>query len=132
MFVDIRKRDRVEQKFKNEKYWAEHAEEKQQLLDEHTKLDHEVFELENFKLKMPELKELKKLEEEALRLQILKDNPTYSNKERTAYMEQLNKVRKQVVTKKRELASRLNPIEQQIEKYKKRMFNIETELNMNR
>lgn len=132
MFVDIRKRDRVEQKFKNEKYWAEHAEEKQALIEEHTKLDHEVFELENSKLKMPELTELKKLEEEALRLQILKDNPTYSNKERTAYMNQLNKIKKQVVTKKRELASRLNPIEQQIEKYKKRMFNIETELNMNR
>ena len=132
MFVDIRKRDRVEQKFKNEKYWAEHAEEKAALLEEHTKLDHEVFELENSKLKMPELTELKKLEEEALRLQILKDNPTYSNKERTAYMNQLTKVKKQVVTKKRELASRLNPIEQQIEKYKKRMFTIETELNMNR
>ena len=63
---------------------------------------------------------------------VLKDNPTYSNKERTGFMNELNKVRKQVVTKKRELASRLNPIEQQIEKYKKRMFNIETELNMNR
>ena len=47
-------------------------------------------------------------------------------------MEQLNKTRKQIVTKKRELASRLNPIEDKIEKYKKRMYNIEKELNMNR
>ena len=74
----------------------------------------------------------KKLEEEAIRLQVLKDNPVYSNKERAAYMEQLNKTRKQIVTKKRELASRLNPIEDKIEKFKKRMFNIERELNMNR
>ena len=131
-FVDIRKRDRVEQKIKNEKYWEEHQEEKKQLLDEHSKLDHEIFELENSKLKMPELTELKKLEEEAIRLQVLKDNPVYSNKERAAYMEQLNKTRKQIVTKKRELASRLNPIEDKIEKYKKRMYNIEKELNMNR
>ncbi len=131
-FVDIRKRDRVEQKIKNEKYWEEHQEEKNQLLDEHSKLDHEIFELENSKLKMPELNELKKLEEEAIRLQVLKDNPVYSNKERAAYMEQLNKTRKQIVTKKRELASRLNPIEDKIEKYKKRMYNIEKELNMNR
>ena len=131
-FVDIRKRDRVDQKIKNEKYWEEHQEEKQQLLDERQKLDHEIFELENSKLKMPELTELKKLEEEAIRLQVLKDNPTYSNKERTAYMEQLNKVRKQIVTKKRELASRLNPIEDKIEKYKKRMYNIDKELNQNR
>ena len=131
-FVDIRKRDKVDQKIKNEKYWEEHQEEKQQLLDERQKLDHEVFELENSKLKMPELTELKKLEEEAIRLQVLKDNPTYSNKERTAYMEQLNKVRKQIVTKKRELASRLNPIEDKIEKYKKRMYNIDKELNQNR
>lgn len=131
-FVDIRKRDRVDQKIKNEKYWEEHQEEKQQLLDERQKLDHEIFELENSKLKMPELNELKKFEEEAIRLQVLKDNPTYSNKERTAYMEQLNKVRKQIVTKKRELASRLNPIEDKIEKYKKRMYNIDKELNQNR
>ena len=131
-FVDIRKRDRVEQKFKNEKYWEEHQEEKQQLLDERAKLEHEVFELENSKLKMEELKELKKLEEEAIRLGVLKDNPTYSNKERTGFMNELNKVRKQVVTKKRELASRLNPIDDKIEKYKKRMFNIDLELNQNR
>ena len=131
-FVDIRKRDRVDQKIKNEKYWEEHQEEKQQLLDERQKLDHEIFELENSKLKMPELNELKKLEEEAIRLQVLKDNPTYSNKERTAYMEQLNKVRKQIVTKKRELASRINPIDEKIEKYKKRMYNIDKELNQNR
>ena len=131
-FVDIRKRDKVDQKIKNEKYWEEHQEEKQQLLDERQKLDHEVFELENSKLKMPELTELKKLEEEAIRLQVLKDNPTYSGKERTAYMDQLNKVRKQIVTKKRELASRLNPIEEKIEKYKKRMYNIDKELNQNR
>jgi len=131
-FVDIRKRDRVEQKFKNEKYWEEHQEEKQQLLDERSKLEHEVFELENSKLKMEELKELKKLEEEVIRLTVLKDNPTYSNKERTEFMNELNKVRKQVVTKKRELASRLNPIDDKIEKYKKRMFNIDLELNQNR
>ncbi len=131
-FVDIRKRDRVEQKFKNEKYWEEHQEEKQQLLDEYSKLEHEVFELENSKLKMEELKELKKLEEEVIRLTVLKDNPTYSNKERTNFMNELNKVRKQVVTKKRELASRINPIDDKIEKYKKRMFNIELELNQNR
>ncbi len=131
-FVDIRKRDRVEQKFKNEKYWEEHQEEKQQLLDEYSKLEHEVFELENSKLKMEELKELKKLEEEVIRLTVLKDNPTYSNKERTNFMNELNKVRKQVVTKKRELASRLNPIDDKIEKYKKRMFNIDLELNQNR
>ena len=131
-FVDIRKRDRVDQKLKNAKYWEEHQEEKQQLLDERQKLDHEIFELENSKLKMPELNELKKLEEEAIRLQVLKDNPTYSNKERTAYMDQLNKCRKQIVTKKRELASRLNPIEDKIEKYKKRMYNIDKELNQNR
>lgn len=131
-FVDIRKRDRVAQKFKNEEYWKEHQEEKQELLDERMRLEHEVFELENGKLKMPELTEIKKLEEEALRLQILKDNPTYSTKDRNQYMEQLNKTRKQVVTKKRELASRLNPIEDKIEKMKKRMFNIDLELNMNR
>lgn len=131
-FVDIRKRDRVEQKLKNEKYWAEHPEEKAQLETERQKLDHEVFELENSKLKMQELIELKKLEEEAIRLQVLKDNPTYTNKERTAFMEQLNKVRKQVVTKKRELAARLNPIDEKIEKYKKRIFNIDLELNQNR
>jgi len=131
-FVDIRKRDRVEQKFKNEKYWEEHQEEKQQLLDERSKLEHEVFELENSKLKMEELKELKKLEEEVIRLTVLKDNPTYSNKERTNFMNELNKVRKSVVTKKRELASRLNPIDDKIEKYKKRMFNIDLELNQNR
>lgn len=131
-FVDIRKRDRVDQKIKNEKYWEEHQDEKQALLDERQKLDHEIFELENSKLKMAELNELKKLEEEAIRLQVLKDNPTYSNKERAAYMDQLNKTRKQIVTKKRELASRLNPIEDRIEKLKKRMLNIELELNMNR
>ena len=131
-FVDIRKRDRVDQKFKNAKYWEEHQEEKQQLLEERQKLDHEIFELENSKLKMEELNELKKLEEESVRLSVLKDNPTYSNKERTAYLEQLNKVKKQIVTKKRELASRLNPIDDKIEKYKKRMFNIDLELNQNR
>ena len=131
-FVDIRKRDRVEQKFKNEKYWEEHQEEKQQLLDERSRLEHEVFELETSKLKMEELKDLKKLEEEVIRLTVLKDNPTYSNKERTNFMNELNKVRKSVVTKKRELASRLNPIDDKIEKYKKRMFNIDLELNQNR
>ena len=81
---------------------------------------------------MPELNELKKLEEEPIRLQVLKDNPVYSNKERAGFMDQLNKVRKQIVTKKRELASRLNPIEEKIEKYKKRMYNIDKELNQNR
>ena len=131
-FVDIRKRDRVDQKIKNEKYWEEHQEEKQQLLDERQKLDHEVFELENSKLKMQELVELKKLEEIVIELTVKKDNPTYSSKERNAYMEELNKTRKQVVTKKRELASRLNPIDEKIEKYKKRIFNIDLELNQNR
>ncbi len=131
-FVDIRKRDRVEQKIKNAKYWEEHEEEKQQLLDERSKLDHEVFELENSKLKMPKLTELKKLEEEAIRYQVLKDNPTLSNKERAQHMDELTKVRKQIVTKKRELASRLNPIEDKIEKYKKKLYNINKELNMNR
>ena len=131
-FVDIRKRDRVDQKIKNEKYWEEHQEEKQELLDERQKLDHEIFELENSKLKMPELNDLKKLEEEAIKLQVMKDNPVYSNKERANYMDQLNKCRKSIVTKKRELASRLNPIDDKIEKYKKRMYVIEKELNMNR
>lgn len=131
-FVDIRKRDRVDQKFKNEKYWEEHEEEKQQLLDERTQLDHEIFELENSKLKMPKLTELKKLEEEAIRLQVLKDNPTYSGKERAAFMEELNKTRKLIVTKKREIANIVGPIDDKIEKLKKRMFTIETELNMNR
>lgn len=131
-FVDIRKRDRVDQKIKNAKYWEEHIEEKNALLAERQRLDHEIFELENSKLKMPELTELKKLEEEAIRLQVLKDNPTYSSKERQGYMDQLNKVRKQVVTKKRELASRLNPIEDKIEKLSKRMVTIDAELNMNR
>ena len=131
-FVDIRKRDRVDQKIKNAKYWEEHEDEKNALLEERKHLDHEIFELENAKLKMPELAELKKIEEEAIRLQVLKDNPTYSNKERAAYMDQLNKTRKTIVTKKRELASRLNPIEDKIEKLKKRMVNIDSELNMNR
>lgn len=131
-FVDIRKRDRVDQKLKNEKYWETHQEEKAKLLEERDKLDHEIFELENSKLKMAELNELKKLEEEAIRLQVLKDNPTYSNKERAKYMDELTKVRKQIVTKKRELASRLNPIEDKIEKYKRKLFNIDKELNMNR
>ena len=131
-FVDIRKRDRVDQKFKNEKYWEEHEEEKQQLLDERTQLDHEIFELENSKLKMPKLTELKKLEEEAIRLQVLKDNPIYSGKERAAFMEELNKTRKLIVTKKREIANIVGPIDDKIEKLKKRMFTIETELNMNR
>lgn len=131
-FVDIRKRDRVDQKFKNEKYWEEHEEEKQQLLNERTQLDHEIFELENSKLKMPKLTELKKLEEEAIRLQVLKDNPTYSGKERAAFMEELNKTRKLIVTKKREIANIVGPIDDKIEKLKKRMFTIETELNMNR
>ncbi len=131
-FVDIRKRDRVEQKVKNEKYWEEHQEEKQQLLDERMKLDHEVFELENSKLKMPKLTELKKLEEEAIRLQVLKDNPTYSGKERAAFMEELTKTRKQITTKKREIANILNPIDERIEKLKKRIYNIDKELNQNR
>lgn len=131
-FVDIRKRDRVEQKVKNEKYWEEHQEEKQQLLDERMKLDHEVFELENSKLKMPKLTELKKLEEEAIRLQVLKDNPTYSGKERAAFMEELQKTRKQITTKKREIANIINPIDERIEKLKKRMYNIDKELNQNR
>ena len=131
-FVDIRKRERVDQKIKNEKYWEEHPEEKEKLLQERANLDHEIFELENYKLKMPEVAELRKLEEEVIRLQVLKDNPSYSNKERAGYMEQLNKTRKLVVTKKREIASRLNPIEDKIEKYKKKMFNIDLELNMNR
>jgi hypothetical protein len=131
-FVDIRKRDRVEQKVKNEKYWEEHQEEKQQLLDERSKLDHEVFELENSKLKMPKLTELKKLEEEAIRLQVLKDNPTYSGKERAAFMEELTKTRKQITTKKREIANIINPIDERIEKLKKRIYNIDKELNQNR
>ena len=131
-FVDIRKRDRVDQKFKNEKYWEEHQEEKQQLLDERTQLDHEIFELENSKLKMPKLTELKKLEEEAIKYQVLKDNPTYTGKERAAFMEELNKTRKLIVTKKREIASIITPIDDKIEKLKKRMVTIESELNMNR
>lgn len=131
-FVDIRKRDRVDQKIKNAKYWEEHEEEKQQLLDERSKLDHEVFELENSKLKMPKLTELKKLEEEAIRYQVLKDNPTYSNKERAAFMEELNKTRKLIVTKKREIANIIEPIDDKIEKLKKRIFNIDAELNQNR
>ena len=131
-FVDIRKRDRVEQKIKNEKYWEEHQEEKQQLLDERSKLDHEVFELENSKLKMPKLTELKKLEEEAIRLQVLKDNPTYTGKERTAFMEELQKTRKQITTKRREIANIINPIDERIEKLKKRIYNIDKELNQNR
>ena len=131
-FVDIRKRDRVEQKVKNEKYWEEHQEEKQQLIDERTKLDHEVFELENSKLKMPKLTELKKLEEEAIRLQVLKDNPTYSGKERAAFMDELQKTRKLITTKKREIANIINPIDERIEKLKKRIYNIDKELNQNR
>lgn len=131
-FVDIRKRDRVDQKIKNAKYWEEHQEEKQQLLDERTQLDHEIFELENSKLKMPKLAELKKLEEEAIRFQVLKDNPTYSGKERAAFMEELNKTRKMIVTKKREIANIINPIDDKIEKLKKRMVTIDSELNMNR
>ena len=131
-FVDIRKRDRVDQKIKNEKYWEEHQEEKEQLLNERTKLDHEVFELENSKLKMPKLTELKKLEEEAIRLQVLKDNPTYSGKERAAFMEELQKTRKLITTKKREIANIINPIDDKIEQLKKRIFNIDTELNQNR
>ena len=131
-FVDIRKRDRVDQKLKNEAYWETHQEEKQKLLEERDRLDHEIFELENSKLKMQELNELKKLESEAIRLQVLKDNPTLSNKERALHMDELTKVRKQIVTKKRELASRLNPIEDKIEKYKKKLYNIDKELNMNR
>ncbi len=131
-FVDIRKRDRVDQKIKNAKYWEEHEEEKQQLLDERAQLDHEIFELENSKLKMPKLTELKKLEEEAIRYQVLKDNPTYSGKERAAFMEELNKTRKLIVTKKREIANIITPIDDKIEKLKKRMVNIDSELNMNR
>ncbi len=131
-FADIRKRDKVDQKIKNEKYWEEHQEEKAQLLEERSKLDHEVFELENSKLKMPKLTELKKLEEEAIRLQVLKDNPTYTGKERTAFMEELNKTRKLITTKKREIANILNPIDERIEKLKKRIYNIDKELNENR
>lgn len=131
-FADIRKRDKVDQKIKNEKYWEEHQEEKAQLLEERSKLDHEVFELENSKLKMPKLTELKKLEEEAIRLQVLKDNPTYTGKERTAFMEELNKTRKLITTKKREIANILNPIDERIEKLKKRIYNIDKELNQNR
>ncbi len=131
-FVDIRKRDRVDQKIKNAKYWEEHKEEKEQLETERLQLEHEIFELENSKLKMPILNELKKLEQEAIRLQVLKDNPTYSNKERAAFMEELTKTRKLVVTKKREIAGIINPIEDRIEKLKKKKFTIETELNMNR
>ena len=131
-FADIRKRDKVDQKIKNEKYWEEHQEEKAQLLEERSKLDHEVFELENSKLKMPKLTELKKLEEEAIRLQVLKDNPTYTSKERTAFMEELGKTRKLITTKKREIANILNPIDDRIEKLKKRIYNIDKELNQNR
>jgi hypothetical protein len=131
-FVDIRKRDRVDQKLKNEAYWETHQEEKQKLMEERDRLDHEIFELENSKLKMAELNDLKKLESEAIRLQVLKDNPTLSNKERALHMDVLTKVRKQIVTKKRELASRLNPIEDKIEKFKKKLYNIDKELNMNR
>ena len=101
-------------------------------VDERSKLDHEVFELENSKLKMPKLTELKKLEEEAIRYQVLKDNPTYSNKERAAFMEELNKTRKLIVTKKREIANIIEPIDDKIEKLKKRIFNIDAELNQNR
>ena len=131
-FADIRKRDKVDQKIKNEKYWEEHQEEKAQLLEERSKLDHEVFELENSKLKMPKLTELKKLEEEAIRLQVLKDNPTYTGKERTAFMEELSKTRKLITTKKREIANILTPIDERIEKLKKRIYNIDKELNQNR
>lgn len=131
-FVDIRKRDRVDQKIKNAKYWEEHEDEKQELLEERSQLDHEVFELENSKLKMPKLHELKKLEEEAIRFQVLKDNPTYSGKERAAFMEELNKTRKLIVTKKREIANIVNPIDDKIEKLKKRMVTIDSELNQNR
>lgn len=131
-FADIRKRDKVDQKIKNEKYWEEHQEEKAQLLEERSKLDHEVFELENSKLKMPKLTELKKLEEEAIRLQVLKDNPTYTGKERTAFMEELGKTRKLITTKKREIANILTPIDERIEKLKKRIYNIDKELNQNR
>ncbi len=131
-FADIRKRDKVDQKIKNEKYWEEHQEEKAQLLEERSKLDHEVFELENSKLKMPKLTELKKLEEEAIRLQVLKDNPTYTGKERTAFMEELGRTRKLITTKKREIANILNPIDERIEKLKKRIYNIDKELNQNR
>ena len=131
-FADIRKRDKVDQKIKNEKYWEEHQEEKAQLLEERSKLDHEVFELENSKLKMPKLTELKKLEEEAIRLQVLKDNPTYTGKERTAFMEELNKTRKLITTKKREIANIITPIDERIEKLKKRIYNIDKELNQNR
>ena len=74
----------------------------------------------------------KKLEEEAIRLQVLKDNPTYTGKERTAFMEELNKTRKLITTKKREIANILNPIDDRIEKLKKRIYNIDKELNQNR
>lgn len=131
-FADIRKHDRASQVVKNAKYWEEHQEEKQILLDERNQLDHEVFELENAKLKMPELKDLKKLEEESVRFTVLKDNPTYSNKERTQFLNELNQVKKIIVTKKRELASIINPIDEKIEKMKKRIFTIDAELNQNR
>ena len=131
-FVDIRKRDRAFQKIKNAEYWENHQEEKQQLLDERASLDHEIFELENSKLKMPILTELRKLEEECIRLNVLKDNPTYTNKERTGFMEQMNKTRKVIVSKKREIASIIDPIDKKIEEMKKRMVNIDAELNMNR
>jgi tetratricopeptide (TPR) repeat protein len=131
-FVDIRKRDRAFQKIKNAEYWENHQEEKQQLLDERASLDHEIFELENSKLKMPILAELRKLEEECIRLNVLKDNPTYTNKERTAFMEQMNKTRKVIVSKKREIASIIDPIDKKIEEMKRRMVTIDAELNMNR
>ena len=131
-FVDIRKRDRAFQKIKNAEYWENHQEEKQQLLEERATLDHEIFELENSKLKMPILSELRKLEEECIRLNVLKDNPTYTNKERTAFMEQMNKTRKVIVSKKREIASIIDPIDKKIEDMKRRMVTIDAELNMNR
>lgn len=131
-FADIRKHDKANQIVKNAKYWEEHQEEKQVLLDERSQLDHEVFELENAKLKMPELKDLKKLDEESIRLTVLKDNPTYSNKERTAFLNDLNVLKKTIVTKKREIASIVNPIDDKIEKMKKRIFTIDAELNQNR
>ena len=49
-----------------------------------------------------------------------------------AFMEELNKTRKLIVTKKREIANIIEPIDDKIEKLKKRIFNIDAELNQNR
>ena len=47
-------------------------------------------------------------------------------------MEELTKTRKQITTKKREIANIINPIDERIEKLKKRIYNIDKELNQNR